>query len=125
MSFLKTLRNAAVIAGSVASQAAGIAMEQTAGIRGKAAALAGSAFTEVKEAASRALHKTDRFSTQDVEQAAEAMTISGLGLRAEDGSWRAPSPEEMHDLAKVVLAATLIDDEDDDEAAKGLDSSDV
>ena len=114
MSFFDKLKDAAAIAGNVASQAAGMAMEQTAGIRGKAAALAGSAFTEVRDAASRALNKTDQFLTEDVDQAAEAMTISGLGLRAEDGSWRAPSPEEMRGLAEVVLAATLADDDDDD-----------
>lgn len=128
MNFFERLKDAAAIAGNVASQAADMAMEQTAGIRGKAAALAGSAFTEVRDAASRALNKTDRFSPVDIDQAAEAMTLSGLGLRAEDGSWRAPSPEEMHGLAEVVLAATLADDGDDgddENAAKVLDSSDA
>ena len=113
MSFFERLKNAAAIAGSVATQAAGMAMEQTAGIRGKAAALAGSALMEVKDAASRALNQTDRFSPVDIDQAAEAMTLSGLGLRAEDGSWRAPTNEEMRGLAEVALAATLADDDED------------
>lgn len=124
MSFFDKLKNAAAAAAQVASQAAGIAMESTAGIRAQAASIAGSAFTEMKEAAGRALNKADRFSPEDVNQAAEAMTISGLGLRAPDGSWRAPSPEEMHSLAEVALAATLADDGDED-TTKVLEQSDV
>ena len=124
MSFFDTLKKVAAVTANVATQAADVAMESTAGIRAQAAALAGSAFTEVKEAAGRALNTTDRFSKEDVDQAAEAMTISGLGLCAEDGSWRALSPEEMHGLAAVVLAATLADD-DGDAPVETLEKSDV
>ena len=110
MTFFEQLKQAAIMAGNVASKAAGMAVESTAGIRGKAAALAGSALVEVTEAAKRALNKTDRFSAADVDQAAEAMALSGLGLQNAEGVWQEPTPAEMRALAEVILAATLADD---------------
>lgn len=96
-------------------------VEQAPGVAGKAIAMGSAAASAAAGAASGALAsvrdyaaerlKNSNFSEIDVEQAAGAMELFQLGVGNPDGTFRPLKDDERMSMARVILAATLEEDE--------------
>lgn len=107
---------------AVAKAAVAKAVEQAPGVASKAIALgqaaasatasvASSAYEATKDFAAEKL-KGSHFSEADVGQGAGALKLAGVGLQNPDGTFRHLTDEEGLLISRMVLVATLEDDDD-------------
>ncbi len=96
-------------------------VEQAPGVAGKAIAMGSAAASAAAGAATGALEtvrdyaserlKNSKFIDSDVEQAAGAMELLQLGVKNPDGTFKILTDEELLPMARIILAATLEDDD--------------
>ncbi len=104
----------------IAAKAAQTVAAQAPGVAQKALTLGAAAASATANAATNALDATKdfvadklkgNFSDVDVEQGAGALEIAQVGLRNPDGTFRLLTEDERRAITKMVLVATLEDDD--------------